>query len=123
MKELRFQVLQDAAERWNQRSEKRAGAKVTVAALGSGAADSAARQDRYKRRETKLLEASALQKRGELPLFIERKIGPTLDYLSAAPSEAARKPDAPSHGSLLRPIRGCSRRARRQAFSWLRRSC
>lgn len=87
--------MQDAANRWDQRTEKRAATKVTVAALGSGAADSAARQERYRQRETKLLEASALQKRGELPLFIERKIGPTLDMLSAAPSEAARKAGRP----------------------------
>jgi endonuclease G len=42
-----------------------------------------------------LSQAIGLQERGQLPIFIEQKIGPTLDFLSAAPSEAARKAGQP----------------------------
>jgi endonuclease G len=84
-----------AAQRWSQRSSIRAADAANIAAFGPGAADSPMRQARFSARRAVLSQAAALRERGQLPFFIERKIGPTLDFLSAAPSQAALKAGRP----------------------------
>jgi endonuclease G len=93
--ERKRQVMLAAASRWQARTDSRTSDKATVAALGPGAADSPMRQARFSAREAVLAQAAGLRSQGQLPVFIERKIGPTLDFLSAAPSEAARKAGRP----------------------------
>src|SRR5262245_5804569 len=95
IREARREVQRAALSRWQQRAAPRAVAETRIAAEGPGAADSPMRQQRFKARQTVLDEARALRRRGQLPLFIERKIGPTLDYDPHAPSEAARKAGRP----------------------------
>jgi endonuclease G, mitochondrial len=89
------QAMLAAAGRWQARTVSRNADKATVAAFGPGAADSPMRQARFSARQTLLSQAVGLRARGQLPFFIERKIGPTLDFMSAAPSEAARKAGRP----------------------------
>jgi endonuclease G len=95
MRDLKRQAMLAAASRWQARTVSRSADQATVATLGPGAADSPMRQARYSARQVMLSQAIGLRERGQLPIFIERKIGPTLDFLSAAPSEAARKAGQP----------------------------
>lgn len=84
-----------AADRWQARASRRNADQTTVRRFGPGAADSPMRQARFSARSAVLSEAVGLRARGQLPFFIERKIGPTLDFLSAAPSDAAKKAGIP----------------------------
>jgi endonuclease G len=92
---LRQDIQRKAVERWQARQADRTAAQASIAALGPGAADSLARTARNRTRSELLMQAASMRARGDLPLFIERKIGPTLDFLSNAPSEAARKAGRP----------------------------
>lgn len=91
----RRSIMIAAAERWQKQSAARVKAAATVAANGPGAADSILRQARYQARQGAFAQASSLRVRGQLPIFIERKIGPTLDFLASAPNEAAGKAGRP----------------------------
>jgi endonuclease G, mitochondrial len=84
-----------AARRWQARNASRAADAQMIAKSGPGAADSPMRQARYAVRQDMLAQAANLRERGRLPIFIERKIGTTLDLLSMAPSEVARKVGRP----------------------------
>jgi endonuclease G len=95
LRDRRRQAVLAAASRWRARTVSRTADQSTVAAFGAGAADSPMRQARFSARQAVFSQAAGLRARGALPIFIERKIGPTLDFLSAAPSEAARKAGRP----------------------------
>ena len=56
---------------------------------------SPAAKARYDSRRANFAHASELRVQGRLPVFIERKIGPTLDWFAAPPSEAARAAGRP----------------------------
>jgi endonuclease G len=56
---------------------------------------SPSQQSRFDARRASLIRAGVLMVQGRLPVFIERKIGPTLDWLNAPPSEAARSAGRP----------------------------
>ena len=56
---------------------------------------SPSQQSRFDARRASLVRAGELKVQGRLPVFIERKIGPTLDWLNAPPSEAARSAGRP----------------------------
>ncbi len=92
---LRRQVMLAAAGRWQDRRDERASNTRTVDASGPGAADSAMRQTRYQARSAMFARARTLRSQGQLPVFIERKIGPTLDFLPSAPTDAARTAGRP----------------------------
>src|SRR5262245_34230216 len=95
IRDARRQAQQAALERWLQRTPQRAVSLSKIAAEGPGAADSPMRQARFKARQVILDHARVLHQSGQLPAFIERKIGPTLDFDPNAPSEAARKAGRP----------------------------
>lgn len=52
-------------------------------------------QARFDTRRANLAKACTLKADGQLPVFIERKIGPTLDWYANPPSEAARTAGRP----------------------------
>ena len=56
---------------------------------------SPSQQARYDSRRASLVQAGELQVQGRLPVFIERKIGPTLDWFANPTSEAARTAGRP----------------------------
>lgn len=91
----RRQAMLAAAGRWQKRTEARSADAAVTAALGPGAADSPMRQARFAARQAVFRQAESLRERGKLPFFIERKIGPTLDYLSPSPSDVGRKAGRP----------------------------
>ena len=86
----RRKVLLAAAKRWQARTSERDSAARQSAAFGAGTSESPLRQSRYDARQAAFGQAAELRRRGQLPVFIERKIGATLDLLDNAPSEAAR---------------------------------
>ena len=86
----RRKVLLAAAKRWKERTAERDTAAGQSAAFGAGTSESPLRQARFDARQAAFGQAAELRRRGQLPVFIERKIGATLDLLDNAPSEAAR---------------------------------
>ncbi|MBW5436456.1 endonuclease [Bradyrhizobium canariense] len=94
-RDRRLEVVRTAAKRWQARTQSRTSDAATIARSGPGTADSPMRQARFAVRQDLLAHAANLRERGRLPIFIERKIGPTLDLISMAPSEAARKVGRP----------------------------
>ncbi|MBA2920466.1 endonuclease [Sphingomonas sp. MAH-20] len=84
-----------AAARWQANGARRETAAAMIGAFGAGAPETPMRQVRFQARQDAFAAAAELRAAGRLPLFLERKIGPTLDFLSAAPSEAARKAGRP----------------------------
>lgn len=90
----RYQAMLAAAARWQARQGARDEAQASRAAFG-GSGESALRETRFDARQAAFAEAAELRERGQLPVFIERKIGATLDFLASAPSEAARKAGHP----------------------------
>lgn len=86
----RRKVLLAAAGRWQARTSERDSAAGQSAAFGAGTSESPLRQARFDARQAAFGQAAELRRRGQLPVFIERKIGATLDLLDNAPSEAAR---------------------------------
>ncbi len=100
----RRKAMLAAAARFSERRGPDAAADAAADAGGATAEPSAAfaippetssRKSRFEARKAIIAEAVELRRRGELPSFIERKIGPTLDWLSLAPDEAARKAGLP----------------------------
>ncbi|MEH3120751.1 MAG: DNA/RNA non-specific endonuclease [Sphingomonas phyllosphaerae] len=75
-------VMIAAARRW--RDQPPATAPVTPS-----------QQARFETRRANLERAGELKLAGRLPVFIERKIGPTLGWFATAPSEAARAAGRP----------------------------
>jgi endonuclease G len=80
----RHAVMLAAAKRW--KTQPPAAATPSV---------SPAQQARFDTRRASLMRAGELQAQGRLPVFIERKIGPTLDWFANPPSEAARTAGRP----------------------------
>ena len=81
VREARIAVARAAGERWRQRRPERE---------RTGAVDSPDRQRQFAVRET-IRGATLLRHReGTLPTALERIIGPTIDLIDYAPSEAAR---------------------------------
>jgi endonuclease G len=95
LRDRRKKVMLAAAARWEARMAARATDIAEVEAHGPGSADSPMRQARYSARQSLLQRAVQLREQQGLPVFVERKIGPTLDMLAAAPSEAGRKAGRP----------------------------
>lgn len=113
VQERRRDVLLAAAARWQARADARTTGLAAVASAGPGAADSPMKQARFAARRQALSEAAALRIEGRLPVFLERKIGPTLDFLGAAPSEAARLAGRP----VARIVASVDPRVEPQAFA------
>jgi endonuclease G len=84
-----------AAARWQANSARREAAAAMIGAFGAGTPDTPMRQLRFQARQDAFAAAADLRAAGRLPRVLERKIGATLDFLSAAPSEAARKAGRP----------------------------
>jgi endonuclease G len=95
LKEARRAAERAALARYIERTPERERTKAIIAAEGPGAADSPQRQMRYQTRQAGLAQARAMSRAGLLPAALERKIGPTLDYVAFAPSEAAGKAGRP----------------------------
>src|SRR5215470_8947975 len=95
IRERLYGMRSAAAKRWAQRTAARGEATRAVEAAGPGAADSKIRNDEYAWRQQQLRRAPVLRARGALPLAIERKIGPTLDFLAAAPDDASARAGRP----------------------------
>lgn len=95
LKEAQRAAQMAAARRYAARTGQRAKVQAALAAGGPGAADSASRQLRYKARVETLGRARALSRAGLLSVGMERKIGPTLDYVPFAPSEPSRRAGRP----------------------------
>lgn len=93
--EAHLQVQKAAEDRWYQRSSIRATAKAVIAAEGPGAADSAERRDKYAKRVQDLTYLRTIGPRIALPFGVERRLGPSLDFVGLAPSEHARKAGRP----------------------------
>ena len=84
-----------AARRYAERAAQREKNKAAVQTLGPGGADSAGRQSRFDTRMATFRRARALRSAGLLPIGLERKIGPTLDWVDGAPSEVSRRAGRP----------------------------
>jgi endonuclease G, mitochondrial len=95
LKDARRAIQQAALTRWKERTPTREHNKSEIEAHGAGAADSPQRQSRYLTRQHGLEQARKLSRAGLLPRGIERKMGPSIDYVPFAPSEAARKAGRP----------------------------
>lgn len=93
--EARQAVREAALTRWLEREGSREQHARDLAAGGPGAADSPQRNSRLQTRETAFEQARALRRAGRLPIGIERRMGPTLDWVPFAPSEAARTAGRP----------------------------
>ena len=89
------EMMLAASARWNAHREERQATLAQLATVGPGSADSPQRRARFEARQELLSRAAGLREAGVLPVFVERKIGATLDYLSQAPSEAARRAGRP----------------------------
>lgn len=84
-----------AAERWHSRGVARAETLRRIDVGGAGAADSPQRALRAQTRGIAFRQACKLRRQGLLPPGLERRMGPTLDFMDAAPSEAARRAGRP----------------------------
>ncbi len=84
-----------ARRRWIARRAEREKNLRDVADRCVGAADSPNRNARFQAREAAFAQARVLRRLGQLPIGIERKIGPTLDWSPFAPSDGARKAGRP----------------------------
>ena len=95
LQDRRRHIMTEAGKRWQKSSR---GQKVLdqLAGLGGTAGlDTPLRQQQFSERETVLQRAAELRAMGKLPIGLERKIGPTLDFIELPPSEAARKAGRP----------------------------
>ena len=95
VKEAQRAARRAALRRWIERQPEREKNLRDVADRGVGAADSPNRNARYQAREAGLARARVLRRLGQLPIGIERKIGPTLDWTPFAPSDGARAAGLP----------------------------
>lgn len=95
LRDARNEVQRAATERWEARSAERAQAKALIATRGPGAADSGERRDAFAKRVQGLNYLRAIVPRVDLPLGVERRLGPSLDFVGLAPSEQARKAGRP----------------------------
>lgn len=84
-----------ALARWLARADDRERIKQTLAAGGEGAADSPQRNARFRARRAGIEYARELRRAGALPLGLERRMGPTLDFTPYAPDETARRAGRP----------------------------
>ena len=95
LKEAQWAVRRAAVKRWKERTAERAKGLQEIATGGAGAADSPMRNARFRAREASFAQARELRSLGRLPLGIERKMGPTLDWTPYAPSDGARRAGRP----------------------------
>ena len=95
IREARQAVQEAALRRWIERSPERQKNLREVAERGIGAADSPMRNERYQTREAMFQKARDLRRIGALPLGLERRMGPTLDWTPFAPSDGARAAGRP----------------------------
>jgi len=95
MADRKREMMLAAAQRWSARGETRQAALAALAQFGPGSADSPMKRAHYQARQDLLAQAADLRAAGQLPRVLERKIGATLDFLSQAPSEAARTAGRP----------------------------
>jgi endonuclease G len=93
-----------AEARWNDHAEERARKQQEIATAGAGAADSPDRQARFNMRVAMIERAQEMHRSGTLPLGVERRMGPTLDYAPFAPSRAAHSAGRPV-ARLVDPVR------------------
>lgn len=90
IREAQREVRHAALRRWQERTPERSRNLQDVAARGIGAADSPMRNARYAAREATFARARELRSLGRLPIGLERRMGPTLDWTPYAPSDGAR---------------------------------
>jgi endonuclease G len=90
MREARLFIQTGAVARWQARAAQRAETRRVVAEQGPGAADSPERQALYKARVRNVSFLRTAAAAARLPLGLERRMGPTLDFVGLAPSEQAR---------------------------------
>jgi len=95
MRDARQAVMADALARWSRRAGEREQNRADLDSKGPGAADSAGRVARLAAREAGFAQAATMRREGRLPLGVERKMGPTLDFIDFPPSEAARRAGRP----------------------------
>lgn len=95
LRKARADVQKAAAERWEARAAIRDRAKATIAARGPGAADSPERQNLFAKRAQGLNYLRAIVPKADLPFGVERRLGPSLDFVPRAPSDQARKAGRP----------------------------
>ncbi len=95
IREAQRAVQAAAIKRWNDRAEQREKNRSDIERGGVGAADSPLRNARFKVREAAFEQARELRSVGRLPIGIERKMGPTLDWTPFAPSDGARTAGRP----------------------------
>ncbi|PXA83602.1 endonuclease [Nostoc sp. 3335mG] len=84
-----------AGLRWQAHAGERASNEAALSEPGTQPLASPMNQARFDGRQNSFAQAAILRAQGRLPVFIERKIGPTLDFMSGAPSDAARKAGKP----------------------------
>jgi endonuclease G len=98
-------IMREAAKRWAKR-ERGPAVLDRLSALGDSepsGIESPRREAAFNERESVLQRAAQLRAIGQLPIGLERKIGPTLDFVENAPSEAARKAGRP----VVRIVTSC----------------
>ena len=95
IREAELEARQAALQRWKERAGQREKNRAELATAGVGAADSPMLQARFSVRQAAFEQARALRAQGQLPIALERKIGPTLDWTPFAPSVGASKAGRP----------------------------
>lgn len=95
LRDRRRAMWNAAGKRWIERNKAREDGRREVSLVGPGGADSPMRNERMRARESVLKQGAVLRARGKLPLFLERKIGATLDFFTGPPTEAARRAGRP----------------------------
>lgn len=95
IKEAELAARQSALQRWKERAGERAKNQSELQSAGVGAADSPMLNARFAARQAGFAQARDLRARGQLPIALERKMGPTLDWTPFAPSDGARTAGRP----------------------------
>jgi endonuclease G len=93
--ERRRHIMVEAAKRWESSARGQQNLDRLASLGGTTDVDTPLRQQQFSERTAILQRAAELRALGKLPIGLERKIGPTLDFIENAPDEAAAKAGRP----------------------------
>jgi endonuclease G len=95
IEEAKREIRAAAIGRWFERESIRQQVKRDIELQGIGSADSYVRQNAFAKRLKSINRINAEIKGMDLPLGIERRMGPTLDWTAHAPNERVRRAGRP----------------------------
>jgi len=92
---VKHEIQHAAAERWVERTAIREKVIKDLEEQGPGAADSQIRQKDYAKRLFNINRINAEISRIELPVGVERRMGPAIDWVNLAPNERVQRAGRP----------------------------